>query len=72
MAREQVGLDVPRLEQDMTSGAIDAMLEKNFALARALDVRGTPAFVIGEELVPGALDMNQLKELIANARANSS
>ena len=38
----------------------------------ALDVRGTPAFVIGDELVPGALEMNKLKELIAKARANSS
>ena len=56
----------------MTSGAVDAMLDKNFALAQSLDVRGTPAFVVGDELVPGALDMEQLKEMIANARANSS
>jgi protein-disulfide isomerase len=69
---KQVGLDVPRLEKDMTSGAVDAMLDKNFDLARTLDIRGTPAFVIGNELVPGALDMNQLKQLIADARANSS
>ena len=69
---KQVGLDVARLEQDMDSGPVSAMLNKNFDLARTLDIRGTPAFVIGDELVPGALEMNRLKELIAKARANSS
>lgn len=69
---EQVGLDVGRLERDMESEAIEAMLQKNIGLAGELDIRGTPAFVVGSQVYPGALDMRQLRNLIAQARAESS
>ena len=42
------------------------------ALAAALGVRGTPAFVIGNQFVPGAVDADTLKQLIADARKNPS
>jgi protein-disulfide isomerase len=38
------------------------------ALATALGVRGTPAFVIGKQFVPGAIDADTLKQLIEEAR----
>lgn len=69
---EENGLDVARLKQDMAEGEIDAMLQRNFDLAQTLGIRGTPAFVIGDQLYPGALDMNSLKSLVAQERANSS
>ena len=69
---EQSGLDIERLKQDMEAGEIDDLLKKNFELAEALGIRGTPAFVIGDELFPGALDLRSLKALIAQARAKSS
>ncbi len=69
---EQSGLDVARLKQDMESGEIDDLLQKNFELAQSLGIGGTPAFVVGDKLYPGALDMKSLKALIAEARANSS
>ncbi len=37
-------------------------------LAAALDVHGTPTFVIGKEIVPGAIDLKNLQRLIAAAR----
>jgi protein-disulfide isomerase len=37
-----------------------------------LGVRGTPAFVVGQTLVPGAIDEDQLKQLVAAARSNAS
>jgi protein-disulfide isomerase len=37
------------------------------ALAKALGISGTPGFIAGTELVPGALDVNGLKDLIARA-----
>jgi protein-disulfide isomerase len=43
-------------------------LKKNFALAQALGVNGTPAFVIGDELVPGAVPLARLKLVVARAR----
>jgi len=62
-----VGLDVTRLETDMANPEWQAVVEKNRALAEELGISGTPAFIVGTELVPGALDMNGLQELIARA-----
>ncbi len=67
IARE-VGFDTERLKADMNSPGIEAIIERNLALARALGISGTPAFVIGEQIVPGALDVDTLRQLIAQAR----
>ncbi len=63
----QVGLDVERLRRDMADPAIEAYLDETHRLARDLGIDGTPAFVIGEVLVPGAVGSARLKELIAEA-----
>lgn len=68
----QVGIDVDKLKSDMESAEITAMIERNIRLAQALDIGGTPAFVIGDELVPGAIELEQLERKIAEARAKSS
>jgi protein-disulfide isomerase len=62
------GLDVERAKADMTSSEIDDIIRRNFELAQALDIRGTPAFIIGGELVPGAIDIATMKQKIAAAR----
>lgn len=62
-----VGLNVKRLETDMASPKWQAVIHKNRALAQELGISGTPGFIVGNELVPGALDLNGLKELIARA-----
>jgi len=63
-----VGLDVDRLKRDMSSPQIDAALKANHALAEALDITGTPGFVIGDQIVPGAIELSSLKDLVAGAR----
>jgi protein-disulfide isomerase len=63
-----VGLDVERLKQDMTSPEIDQALKANLALADALNIHGTPGFIIGDRIVPGAIDLDALKNMIADAR----
>lgn len=69
---KEVGLDVERLFEDMEDEAIDAMLQRNVALAEAIGVRGTPAFVFGDTLVPGAIDAETMRRLIDEARAKGS
>lgn len=64
-----VGLDVERLKRDMADPAIERMLKANHKLADELDIRGTPAFVVGEEIVPGAISVDALRQLIEVARA---
>jgi protein-disulfide isomerase len=63
-----VGLDVDRLKQDMAAPEIDRAVKANLALADALNIRGTPAFIVGNHIVPGALDLDALKNMIADAR----
>lgn len=64
------GFDVKALKKAMGDGRIDDMIEKNFALAKALDINGTPAFIIGDQVVRGAIDLAFLKELISKARGS--
>jgi protein-disulfide isomerase len=63
-----VELDVDRLKRDMSSPQIDAVLKANHALAEALDITGTPGFVIGDQIVPGAIELSSLRDLVAGAR----
>ncbi|MDH4078955.1 MAG: DsbA family protein [Nitrospira sp.] len=54
-----------RLEADMANPKWQAVINKNRVLAQELGISGTPGFIVGNELVPGALDLKGLKELIA-------
>jgi protein-disulfide isomerase len=63
-----VGLDIPRLKRDMRDPAIEQQLKADFALADALGIDGTPGFVIGDQIVPGAIGLDDLKQLIAATR----
>lgn len=69
---KMVGLDVDQLKEDMESDEIEAMIRRNHALAEALSIGGTPAFVFGDTLVPGAVDAETMRRLIAEARAKAS
>lgn len=67
-----VGLDIPRLKRDMKDPAIGRQIDANYALADALRIDGTPGFVIGNEVVPGAIGLDDLKQLIAAARKTAA
>jgi len=64
----RLGLDEARLRVDMWSPEVTAALEKNHALAQAVGVNGTPAFVIGTDLIPGAVGLETFREAIARTR----
>jgi len=64
----EVGLDIPQLVKDMASPDIAMNLNKNLQLARSLGIAGTPAFVIGDQLIPGAVEEDELRRLIAEHR----
>ncbi|TCZ57873.1 DsbA family protein [Roseicella aquatilis] len=65
---EKLGLDWARLRREMDDPAIGKRLEANTRLAAALRIEGTPALVIGDALVPGAVDLATLERLVAEAR----
>jgi protein-disulfide isomerase len=64
-----VGVDVERLKHDMADPEIEGMIKANHKLADALEITGTPAFIIGDEIVPGAISVEALRQLIEVARA---
>ncbi len=64
----KLGIDIKRLEKDMADPKIEAALKRNIALATELGINGTPAFVVGKEIVPGAIGFAALKQLVAKAR----
>jgi len=64
----EVGLDVDQLQIDMNGAEIDAHIQASHALTQSLGLNGTPAFVFGDDLVPGAIELDQMKELVAGMR----
>jgi predicted DsbA family dithiol-disulfide isomerase len=66
-ARE-VGLDTEQLKADMQDPAIQEAITRNLQLADALGITGTPSFIIGQQIVPGAVDLRTLQSLVARAR----
>lgn len=67
-AATKLGLDWPRLSRDMDDPSIQARIDANLRLAHELGIEGTPALVIGSDMVPGALDLAALKKVVAEAR----
>ena len=63
-----LGLDDTRLKAEMWSAEITAAIEKNRALAQALGLSGTPAFVVGTDLIPGAIGLEAFRETVGRAR----
>jgi protein-disulfide isomerase len=66
---ERVGLDWARLRRDMDDPAVQARIQGNLRLAQALRIEGTPALLIGDTLIPGAVDLPTLERLVAEARS---
>jgi protein-disulfide isomerase len=62
------GLDWGRLQHDMADPAIQTRLDANLALAGALGIEGTPVYVIGSHMLPGAVDLAELQGAVAAAR----
>ncbi|WP_198373254.1 DsbA family protein [Roseomonas rosulenta] len=65
---QRAGLEVPRLLREMDDPAIQRRLDANLALSRSLRIEGTPALVIGDTLIPGAVPLAQLESLVAQER----
>lgn len=63
-----LGIDPVRLVQDMDDPAIQKRIDANLALAHDLGIEGTPAMVIGKQMVPGAVTMAELESAVSAAR----
>jgi len=71
-AAKEAGLDTARIEKDMSSPEVRATIEENFKLAEAMGMNGTPSYVIGKQIVIGAVGLEGLKEKISVARCGKA
>jgi len=65
---EDIGLKAADVEAGMKDPRVDEEIQRNIQMARSLGINGTPGFVIGSAIVPGAVDEDALKSFIAQAR----
>lgn len=64
----RAGLDRKRLERDLGAPEIARIISRNYAIADALGLNGTPSFVIGKKVLRGARDLNTMRRIVAEAR----
>jgi protein-disulfide isomerase len=69
---KEAGLDMGRIEKDLASPEVRATIEENFKLAEAMGMNGTPSYVIGKQVVIGAVGLDNLKEKIGIARCGKA
>ena len=65
---KEVGLDMARLERDMASPEVKTTINENLKLAESIGLTGTPSYVVGSEIVIGAVGLDALKEKVKLAR----
>jgi len=65
---KDIGLDMGRLDKDLASPEVKATLQESFKLAEALGLNGTPSYVIGDNVVIGAVGLESLKEKVNTSR----
>jgi protein-disulfide isomerase len=71
-AAKEVGVDMAKLDKDLASPEVRATLEENFKLAEDMGMNGTPSYVIGKQVVIGAVGVDNLKEKIGVARCGKA
>jgi protein-disulfide isomerase len=71
-AAKEAGLDVARIEKDLASPEVRATIDENFKLAEAMGMNGTPSYVVGKQVVVGAIGVDGLKEKIGLARCGKA
>src|SRR5882757_833401 len=69
---KEVGLDTAKIEKDLASPEVRATIEENFKLAEAMGMNGTPSYVIGKQVVIGAVGIDSLREKIGVARCGKA
>jgi protein-disulfide isomerase len=69
---KEVGLDMTQLQKDMASEEVHATIEESMKLAEALGLNGTPSYVVGDDVVVGAVGLPALKEKVSTARCGKA
>ncbi|MEO0636164.1 MAG: DsbA family protein [Pseudomonadota bacterium] len=63
-----LGMDEAQLDAALAADSIDETIRESYRIADALGINGTPGFIIGDEVVPGAISMDDLEARYDNLR----
>lgn len=67
---QATGLDVKKLKADMEADEVSQVINRNMQLADSLKIQGTPAFIIDETIIPGAVGYDALAAVVKQIRDN--
>ncbi len=65
----EAGYDPAAVAANMEDEAISKQIRNSYEIAEALGIRGTPAFVVGDRVIPGAVSADSLRDAIETTRA---
>jgi protein-disulfide isomerase len=68
----EIGLDAARAEKDMASPETRQTIEESFKLAELLSINGTPSYVVGSQVIVGAVGTEKLREAINTTRCGKA
>jgi protein-disulfide isomerase len=68
-AAQSLGLSPVELELQMGSDSVAQTIQSSYEIAQALGITGTPTYIIGNEIIPGAIGADELRARIADMRA---
>src|SRR5712692_1760683 len=69
---KDIGMNMTQLEKDANGPEVKSTLQESFKLAEALGLNGTPSYVIGSDVVVGAVGLPALKEKVNTARCGKA
>lgn len=69
---KELGLNMEQLEKDVKSPEVEKTLKQDFSLAEALGLNGTPSYVIGNNVIVGAVGLQGLQEKVNTARCGKA
>ena len=65
---QKVGLNVEKMKKDAEDPALVEVLKKNHEKAGEMKISGTPAFIIGDKLIKGYVELDGMKKMIEEQR----
>jgi protein-disulfide isomerase len=71
-AAKDAGFDMARLEHDLTSDEVKVTIDESMKLAETLGLNGTPSYVVGTDVVVGAVGLDALKAKVNTARCGKA
>lgn len=67
-AAAELGMDIDKLQRDMMADEVNVHIQLSMQMASAIGFTGTPSFVMGDQIVPGAISLEEMQRIVENSR----